>query len=31
MKLPYKNTRRFTHLERKADHFYPKNPKEIGA
>lgn len=27
MKLPYKNTRHFTHLERKADYFYPKNPK----
>jgi non-specific serine/threonine protein kinase len=29
MKLPYKNTRRFSSLDRKADFFYPKNPKEI--
>ncbi|KFZ38880.1 serine/threonine protein kinase [Shewanella mangrovi] len=27
MKLPYKNTRQFSHLERKQDHFYPRNPK----
>ncbi|QDE33311.1 MULTISPECIES: protein kinase [Shewanella] len=27
MKLPYKNTRQFNHIDRKADHFYPKNPK----
>lgn len=31
MKLPYKNTRRFSHIEKKAEHFYPKNPKETGA
>ncbi|MGL5392264.1 MAG: protein kinase domain-containing protein [Shewanella sp.] len=30
MKLPYKNTRRFTHIERQAEHFYPKNPKQFG-
>lgn len=30
MKLPYKNTRRFTHIAQKAEHFYPKNPKETG-
>nr|WP_153662140.1 protein kinase [Shewanella intestini] len=29
MKLPYKNTRKFAPLERKADHFYPRNPKAI--
>jgi non-specific serine/threonine protein kinase len=29
MKLPYKNTRQFSHIERKADDFYPKNPKVI--
>lgn len=28
MKLPYKNTRSFSHLECQPDHFYPKNPKE---
>ena len=28
MKLPYKNTRQFSHLERKPDLFYPKNPKQ---
>ncbi|GGP47707.1 serine/threonine protein kinase [Shewanella algicola] len=27
MKLPYRNTRQFSHLDRKADRFYPKNPK----
>ncbi|WP_417763188.1 serine/threonine protein kinase [Shewanella sp.] len=27
MKLPYKNIREFSHLERKADNFYPRNPK----
>ncbi|MBB1486053.1 protein kinase domain-containing protein [Oceanospirillum sediminis] len=26
MKLPYKNTRTFTHLAHQPDHFYPKNP-----
>ncbi|MCG9695603.1 protein kinase [Shewanella sp. Isolate11] len=31
MKLPYKNTRRFTHIDSKPDHFYPKNPKAITA
>lgn len=29
MKLPYKNTRTFEHLEHQPDHFYPRNPKEI--
>lgn len=28
MKLPYKNTRQFSHIDRKSDHFYPKNPKQ---
>ncbi|ABV85914.1 serine/threonine protein kinase [Shewanella pealeana ATCC 700345] len=28
MKLPYKNTRKFNHIERKADRFYPRNPKQ---
>lgn len=28
MKLPYKNTRSFSHLECQPDHFYPRNPKE---
>ena len=28
MKLPYKNTRTFEHLEHQPDHFYPRNPKE---
>jgi len=27
MKLPYKNARQFSHIDRKADQFYPKNPK----
>jgi len=27
MKLPYKNTRHFTPLDRLPDHFYPRNPK----
>ncbi|WOT05581.1 protein kinase domain-containing protein [Shewanella youngdeokensis] len=27
MKLPYKNTRKFSHIERKPDNFYPRNPK----
>ncbi|MCH1930913.1 protein kinase [Shewanella sp. A25] len=31
MKLPYKNTRQFSHIERKPEYFYPKNPKEISA
>lgn len=31
MKLPYKNTREFSHLERKADNFYPRNPKAKNA
>ncbi|QYJ97131.1 protein kinase [Shewanella alkalitolerans] len=31
MKLPYKNTRRFQHIDRKTDHFYPRNPKEVMA
>ncbi len=26
MKLPYKNTRTFSHLEHQPDHFYPRNP-----
>ena len=29
MKLPYKNTRQFSHIDRKADDFYPRNPKVI--
>ncbi|MDB2387134.1 protein kinase [Shewanella sp.] len=29
MKLPYKNTRKFSHIERKPDKFYPRNPKQI--
>ncbi|MCZ4335826.1 protein kinase domain-containing protein [Shewanella colwelliana] len=29
MKLPYKNTRRFNHLDRLEDNFYPKNPKAM--
>ncbi|WP_434927219.1 protein kinase domain-containing protein [Shewanella sp. HL-SH5] len=29
MKLPYKNTRQFSHLDKKPDLFYPKNPKEL--
>ncbi len=29
MKLPYKNTRRFSHIDRKPDNFYPKNPKAV--
>ncbi|GGC85441.1 protein kinase domain-containing protein [Vreelandella lutescens] len=28
MKMPYKDTRFFTHLERQPAHFYPKDPKE---
>ncbi len=28
MKMPYKDTRFFTHLERQPEHFYPKDPKE---
>ncbi|MCC4290303.1 protein kinase domain-containing protein [Vreelandella aquamarina] len=28
MKIPYKDTRFFTHLERQPEHFYPKDPKE---
>lgn len=28
MKLPYKNTRRFSHIDSKDEWFYPKNPKE---
>ncbi|PKG55267.1 serine/threonine protein kinase [Shewanella sp. Choline-02u-19] len=28
MKLPYKNTRKFNHVERKPDLFYPRNPKQ---
>lgn len=31
MKLPYKNTRRFNHIDSKPEHFYPKNPKALGA
>jgi non-specific serine/threonine protein kinase len=31
MKLPYKNTRQFSHIDRKADDFYPRNPKVIVA
>ncbi|MCE9685841.1 protein kinase [Shewanella sp. AS16] len=30
MKLPYKNTRQFEHLDRLADDFYPRNPKQAG-
>ncbi len=30
MKLPYKNTRRFEHLQRKPERFYPRNPKSGG-
>ncbi|MCE9679274.1 protein kinase [Shewanella sp. AS1] len=30
MKLPYKNTRLFSHIDSKPDSFYPKNPKAIG-
>ncbi|GIU44630.1 serine/threonine protein kinase [Shewanella sairae] len=29
MKLPYKNTRKFNLIERRADRFYPRNPKEL--
>lgn len=29
MKLPYKNTRQFSHLDKKPDLFYPKNPKKL--
>ncbi|WP_119977263.1 serine/threonine protein kinase [Shewanella algidipiscicola] len=29
MKLPYKNTRRFNHIDSKPEHFYPKNPKAL--
>lgn len=29
MKLPYKNTRRFNHIDKKPDFFYPKNPKAV--
>ncbi|WP_110455822.1 protein kinase domain-containing protein [Shewanella algidipiscicola] len=29
MKLPYKNTRRFNHIDSKPAHFYPKNPKAL--
>ncbi|WP_394130271.1 serine/threonine protein kinase [Shewanella maritima] len=29
MKLPYKNTRKFEHIDKKADHFYPRNPKSV--
>lgn len=29
MKLPYKNTRQFTHLDQLPDKFYPKNPKAL--
>ncbi|MFB9868035.1 protein kinase domain-containing protein [Vreelandella sulfidaeris] len=28
MKMPYKDTRFFTHLERQPEHFYPKDPRE---
>lgn len=28
MKMPYKDTRFFTHLERQPEYFYPKDPKE---
>ncbi|WP_404474676.1 phosphotransferase [Vreelandella venusta] len=27
MKMPYKDTRFFTHLERQPEHYYPKNPR----
>ncbi|MDF0533055.1 protein kinase [Shewanella yunxiaonensis] len=27
MKLPYKNTREFSHLERRPERFYPRNPR----
>ncbi|PCF97697.1 protein kinase domain-containing protein [Vreelandella nigrificans] len=27
MKMPYKDTRFFTHLERQPEHFYPKDPR----
>ncbi len=29
MKLPYKNTRKFNLIERRADRFYPRNPKQL--
>lgn len=29
MKLPYKNTRKFSVIEKQADRFYPKNPKTL--
>lgn len=29
MKLPYKNTRSFSHLASQPDYFYPRNPKQI--
>lgn len=29
MKLPYKNTRKFSHIDCKKEWFYPKNPKDI--
>ncbi|BAJ03675.1 protein kinase domain-containing protein [Shewanella violacea] len=27
MKLPYKNTRKFSHIDSREEYFYPKNPK----
>ncbi|WP_447553100.1 protein kinase domain-containing protein [Vreelandella sp. EE22] len=27
MKMPYKDTRFFSHLERQSEHFYPRNPR----
>ncbi|UYV20554.1 protein kinase [Halomonas qaidamensis] len=29
MKMPYKDTRFFTHLERQPEHFYPKDPRDF--
>ncbi len=29
MKLPYKNTRKFSVIEKQADRFYPRNPKTL--
>jgi len=29
MKLPYKNTRKFSHIDCKEENYYPRNPKEL--
>lgn len=28
MKMPYKDTRYFTHLERQPERYYPRDPRE---